>query len=211
MTSAQNTADSGVTSAQTDTATEQHFAAIDVASNTPSQRLQNQRDAFGGLRWTVALCGFFSAIGVAILLLALLGAASVGFGLTNGKALDPSKYAPTLAVAAGTLLIVVLALAFYIGGYAAGRMARFDGVRQGIGVWLLGACATVLLALVVVLIAINSNQPPIVDISKLGVTQNQLTVGGALVFAGTALATLATAAAGGKLGEKIHRKIDEIA
>jgi hypothetical protein len=89
-------------------------------------------------------------------------------------------------------------------------MARFDGVRQGIGVWLFGACSTILLALAVVLIAINSNQPPIVDVMSLGVTQNQLAVGGALVFAGTALATLATATAGGKLGEKIHRKIDEV-
>jgi hypothetical protein len=162
------------------------------------------------MRWNVVFCGWCSAIGVTLLLVALLSAASVGFGLTNGKAIDPSKNAPTLAIAGGVLLIVVLGLSFYVGGYAAGRMARFDGVRQGIGVWLFGACSTILLALAVVLIAINSNQPPIVDVMSLGVTQNQLAVGGALVFAGTALATLATATAGGKLGEKIHRKIDEV-
>jgi hypothetical protein len=210
MSSAQNTADAEATSTHTDTATDQHIAAVEIDDGSASQRLQNQREVFGGMRWNVVFCGWCSAIGVTLLLVALLSAASVGFGLTNGKAIDPSKNAPTLAIAGGVLLIVVLGLSFYVGGYAAGRMARFDGVRQGIGVWLFGACSTILLALAVVLIAINSNQPPIVDVMSLGVTQNQLAVGGALVFAGTALATLATATAGGKLGEKIHRKIDEV-
>ena len=44
--------------------------------------------------------------------------------------------AKTIGLGGGIALLLVLALAWYAGGYVAGRMARFDGARQGVGVWL---------------------------------------------------------------------------
>jgi hypothetical protein len=34
------------------------------------------------------------------------------------------------------VLLVILFVAYYCGGYAAGRMGRFNGMKQGIAVWL---------------------------------------------------------------------------
>ena len=45
------------------------------------------------------------------------------------------------------MLLIVLALAYHAGGYVAGRMSRFDGARQGLGVWLIGLIITILLAI----------------------------------------------------------------
>src|SRR2546422_413428 len=41
------------------------------------------------------------------------------------------------SLTAAGVTIFMLTLAFYIGGYVAGRLARFDGGRQGFGVWMI--------------------------------------------------------------------------
>ena len=42
------------------------------------------------------------------------------------------------------MLLVVLSLAYYAGGYVAGRMSRFDGGKQGLAVWIIGLLVTLL-------------------------------------------------------------------
>ena len=42
----------------------------------------------------------------------------------------------TVTLAGGIALLVVLFVAYYCGGYVAGRMARFNGARQGLAVWV---------------------------------------------------------------------------
>ena len=39
-------------------------------------------------------------------------------------------------------LLFVLGISYYAGGYVAGRMSRFDGGRQGLGVWMIGLVMT---------------------------------------------------------------------
>ncbi|MBT9257757.1 hypothetical protein KMZ32_06370 [Phycicoccus sp. MAQZ13P-2] len=41
-----------------------------------------------------------------------------------------------MGLAGGIALLVVLFVAYYCGGYVAGRMARFNGAKQGLAVWL---------------------------------------------------------------------------
>ena len=43
-------------------------------------------------------------------------------------------------------MLVVLVVSYFAGGYVAGRMSRFDGARQGLGVWLVALIVTVVLA-----------------------------------------------------------------
>ncbi len=45
------------------------------------------------------------------------------------------------------MLLVVVFVSYLAGGYVAGRMARFNGVRQGVGVWLWAIIVTVVLAI----------------------------------------------------------------
>src|SRR3954463_7362281 len=99
-----------------------------------------QRARFGGIKWGAAFFGWLSANGLAVLLVALLSAAGVAIGLTQGvpSTDQATEEAGTIGVAGGIVLLVVLFLAYLAGGYVAGRMARFDGARQGIAVWVLG-------------------------------------------------------------------------
>ena len=45
---------------------------------------------------------------------------------------DAERAANTVSLVAAIVLVAVLALAYYTGGYVAGRMSRFDGARQGL-------------------------------------------------------------------------------
>ena len=98
---------------------------------------RRQREEFGGLSWGSAFFGWLVAVGVATLLIALLSAAGAAVGLTD------TDDAGTIGIVGGILLLAVLAVAYYAGGYVAGRMARFNGPRQGLAVWLLGLIFTV--------------------------------------------------------------------
>src|SRR3954470_5213326 len=104
-----------------------------------------QRDEHGGLSWGGAFFGWLVAIGMAALLTALLAALGAATGLTKASPSDVAKDAGTVGIVGGILLLLVLMLAYYCGGYVAGRMARFNGLRQGAAVWLLGLLVTILL------------------------------------------------------------------
>jgi len=82
-----------------------------------------QREEFGGLNWGSAFFGWLVAIGVAVILLAILSAAGTAFGLSeNVSQSDANSNADTLSIVGGILLILVLAIAYYCGGYVSGRM-----------------------------------------------------------------------------------------
>ena len=44
--------------------------------------------------------------------------------------------AGTVGIVGAIIVAVVLLVSYYAGGYVAGRMARFDGAKQGLAVWL---------------------------------------------------------------------------
>ena len=70
---------------------------------------------------------------------ALLAATGAALGLgTLGEAVDEAaaENAGTIGIVGVVALIVILFVAYFAGGYVAGRMARFNGMKQGIAVWL---------------------------------------------------------------------------
>src|ERR671920_1574542 len=109
-----------------------------------------QHDRFGGIKWGAAFFGWLSANGLAVLLVALLSAAGVAIGLTQGvpSTDEAVQQADTIGIAGGIALLVVLFLAYFAGGYVAGRMARFDGAKQGLAVWIIGLLVVLVLAAV---------------------------------------------------------------
>ena len=102
-----------------------------------------QRDRFGGFNWGAAFFGWLVAIGMGVILTAIVSAAGAAIGLTNGAS---KSDAGTIGIVGGALLIAVALVAYYCGGYVAGRMSRFDGGRQGFGTWLIGLVITLLIA-----------------------------------------------------------------
>src|SRR3954468_13040456 len=106
-----------------------------VAEDTVVAMRARQRDRFGGIRWGSAFFGLLSAIGLAAILLGIAAAAGVALGLSEINDVRNGT-ADTIGLGGAILLLAILALSWYCGGYVAGRMARFDGLRQGIGVWV---------------------------------------------------------------------------
>src|SRR5687768_6527699 len=114
-------------------------AHYDETSPPPVHRtsLEAQKDRFGGMKFGACFFGWLTATGLAVLLSTLLGA--VGFGLDQAGTIDPNQAQADPAgvgLAGAIVLLVVVLIAYFAGGYVAGRMARFDGVKQGLGVWL---------------------------------------------------------------------------
>src|SRR4051794_27117257 len=98
--------------------------------------LEREKSEFGGMKFGSAFFGWLTATGTAVLLTALVAAAgaAVGLGTSGGsadKAVDQAnKNASTVGIVGAIALVVVLFVAYFCGGYVAGRMARFDGAKQ---------------------------------------------------------------------------------
>ena len=88
---------------------------------------ERQRDEYGGFNLGAAFFGWLVAVGVAVLLTALLSAAGAAIGLTELSEGEAKSNAETISIVGGILLIVVLAISYYAGGYVAGRMSRCSG------------------------------------------------------------------------------------
>jgi MFS family permease len=171
---------------------------------------RRQREEFGGLNWGSAFFGWLVAVGIATLLTALLSAAGAAVGLTKASASDAAGKADTLGIVGGVLLLAILLVAYYAGGYVAGRMSRFTGPRQGLGVWIIGLAVTVVLAVAGALLGAKYNVLSELNLPRVPVDEGSLTTGGLIALAAIVLGTLFAAVAGGKAGTHFHRKIDRV-
>ena len=170
-----------------------------------------QREEFGGLNWGSAFFGWLVAIGVAVILLAILSAAGTAFGLSeNVSESDANANADTIGIVGGILLIAVLAIAYYCGGYVSGRMSRFDGGRQGFGTWVIGLIVTIILAVAGVVFGSEYNVLEQLNLPRIPIDEGSLTAGAAIALAAVVIITLLAAMGGGKAGERYHRRIDRV-
>jgi hypothetical protein len=181
--------------------------SVDRAAVSPGDVRRRQREEFGGLSWGSAFFGWLVAVGLAVLLIALLSAAGAAVGLTETST---DEAAGTIGIVGGVLLLVVLAVAYYSGGYVGGRMARFNGPRQGFAVWLLGLVVTVVLAVAGVLLGAEYNVLGSLNLPRIPVDEGSLTTGGLIALAAVLIGTLLAAIAGGKAGSHYHRKVDRV-
>jgi hypothetical protein len=148
------------------------------------------------------------AVGIAVLLTALLSAAGAAIGLTELSEGEAESNAETISIVGGILLIAVLAISYYAGGYVAGRMSRFDGGRQGLGVWLFGLVATVALAVLGAIAGSEYNLFSQLNLPRIPIDEGSLAGGAAIALVLVLVATALAAIAGGKVGERYHRKVD---
>ena len=181
-----------------------------VGEDTVVAMRARQRDRFGGIRWGSAFFGLLSAIGLAALLLGIVAAAGVAIGVsqienvTNGDA-------DTIGLGGAILVLAALALSWYCGGYVAGRMARFDGARQGIGVWAWTIAIGAALAIAAVIGGSEYDVLQQLNLPNVAVGDQSLTTTGLVTLAAAIVVTLAFAMLGGKAGEIFHRRVDRFA
>jgi MFS family permease len=169
-----------------------------------------QRSRYGGIKWGAAFFGWLSANGLAVLLVALLSAAGVAIGLTQGvpSTDEAAQQADTIGVVGGIVLLVILFLAYLAGGYVAGRMARFDGTRQGLAVWVIGLLVVLALAALGLVFGAQFNVLQQLNLPRIPIDEGTATTGGLIALAAVLLVTLLGAVLGGKLGDHYHRKVD---
>jgi hypothetical protein len=174
--------------------------------------VERQRDEFGGINWGSAFFGFLVAVGIGAILTALLSAAGAAIGLTNNiSTADARGNAAAIGIGGGILLVLITAIAYFAGGYVAGRMSRFDGARQGLATWAWGLIITVLVAALGVIAGSQYNVFGGLNLPRIPVDEGSLTTGGAITLAAIFLASLIAAVLGGKAGQRYHRRVDEVA
>jgi hypothetical protein len=169
-----------------------------------------QRARFGGIKWGAAFFGWLSANGLAVILIALLSAAGVAFGLAQNvdTADEAAQQAETIGIGGGIAVLVVLFLAYLAGGYVAGRMSRFDGARQGVAVWVIGLLVVLVLAVAGYLVGNEYNVFQQLNLPRIPIDEGTATTAGIITLVAILLVTLLGAVLGGKLGERFHRKVD---
>ena len=173
-------------------------------------RRARQREEFGGFNWGAACFGWLVAVGITALLTALLSAAGAAIGLTQLSESDAKSSADTISIVGGILVILVLVLGYYAGGYVAGRMSRFDGDRQGLGVWLIGLIVTIVLAVAGAVAGSKYNLLGQLNLPRIPIDEGSLATGAAIALVIMLVATLLAAVAGGKVGQRYHRKVDRV-
>ncbi|MDT0184890.1 hypothetical protein Q9S36_32370 [Microbacterium sp. ARD31] len=178
--------------------------------------LQREREKFGGMKFGSAFFGWLTAMGAAILLTALVAAIGGALGLGNPEAVDDAAAAaeanPTAATIIGAIAIaLVLFIAYFAGGYVAGRMARFSGAKQGVAVWL---WAVVIAIVIAIITALGGSQWDILanlgGFPRIPVSAETATTTGILTAIGAAIVTLAAAVLGGMAGMRYHRRVDRV-
>lgn len=172
--------------------------------------VRQQKERFGGMKFGACFFGWLTATGTAVLLTGLLTA--VGLGVGRQQDLTPAQAAGsagTIGVVSAVVLLVVILVAYYCGGYVAGRMARFNGVRQGVGVWLWTIIAAVVVTVLGLIAGDRFNVLSNVNsLPALPVSRDALTTGAIISVLVVIVAALVGAILGGLAGMRYHRRID---
>jgi len=169
---------------------------------------ERQREEFGGMNWGASFFGWLVAVGLAALLTALISATGAAIGLTELTGGEAEANAETIGLAGAILLLAVGLISYFAGGYVAGRMSRFDGARQGFGVWLWAVLAVIVLAVLGAIAGSEYNLFGQIDLPRIPIDEGTATTGGVITLILIALGTLLAAVAGGKAGERYHRRVD---
>jgi hypothetical protein len=183
-------------------------------SDVLRDREEYLRDIYGGVDWLASFVGFIFAllfasllgVGAAIFLLAPLG---LGDSLGSGQL-------TSTAITGFAIIAAVGFFSFLFGGYISGRMARYDGGRNGAMVLLWTVLIAALLLVLSGLLGNVISGTPTGDVVgqtlSFGNTAVDLVGGlgvpGAVVSGGVILAALLGGMLGGRLGSRYHREID---
>lgn len=189
---------------------------VDSRPLTTDEVIERQREQFGGVKVGSAFFGWLTATGTATILTGILAATGAALGLgvmveDPGAAGDAPLDVETVGwVGAGALLVILL-VAYYCGGYVAGRMARFNGARQGLAVWVWALVIAIVVALVSVVV---SSQYDILGqlnvFPRIPVSEGVLTIAGIITAVVVAVASLGGAVLGGVVGVSYHRRVDRV-
>jgi amino acid transporter len=169
-----------------------------------------------GINWGAAFFGWVAAMGLAVILTAFVAAIGAAVGLTQGTTTAQqattqiqNQDAQTVGIVGLVLLAVIAFVSYYGGGYVAARMSRFDGARQGFGVWLWAVIVAVVVAIVAAVAGAKFDVLSTLNtFPRLPVDQGSLTGTGIVALLLLLAITLLAAVLGGLGGMRYHRTLE---
>ena len=191
----------------------EHVVHRDLRESESARASESAR--FGGVKFGAAFFGWLTATGMLVLLTALVTAAGAALGVATGTDVEQatsqaSENPETIGIVGAVALGVILLLAYYCGGYVAGRMARFDGAKQGFAVWV---WAVLIAVAVAILGAVAGSKYDIFsqlnNFPRIPVDPGNLSTAGVVALVGAVLLALIGAVLGGAAGMRFHRRVDE--
>lgn len=174
-----------------------------TAAADPYAGIHAARERFGGIDIPASLVGMLTALSTVIILAGLVGAAFGVVGYQTGL----EENAEDLSM--GSLIggVAILFVAYMIGGWAAGRIARYDGARNGFatGIWTL-----IFAAILAALGAWAGAEYDVFENVELPqwFDEDALTVAAIASGVGAILAMFVGGTIGGMWGERYHRRAD---
>lgn len=170
------------------------------------------RDRFGGANLGAAFFGWLVAVGMTALLTGILAVVATAVGYNSGiTQSDAERAAGTVTLVTAIVLLAVLLIAYYSGGYVAGRMSRFDGARQGLMVWLIGLLVTLVAVALGWIAGDQYNLLDRVDVPRIPIPSDDITLGGIITAVAVLVGTLLAAMFGGTVGRRYHSRVDRAA
>ncbi|WP_160668819.1 TIGR04086 family membrane protein [Pseudarthrobacter sp. ATCC 49987] len=184
-----------------------------VVEEVPTREtvVAREKEQFGGIKLGSAFFGWLAATGMAVLLTALVAAAGTAVGLATNTDVNATVTSgnETVGLVGIIVLLVILFVSYYSGGYVAGRMARFNGARQGFMVWVWALIAAVVVAILGLVAGQKYNiLAQLNSFPRIPVNEGELTTTSIIAAVVVAAVALLAAVLGGSAGMHFHRKVD---
>jgi hypothetical protein len=182
-----------------------------VPDKPPAEQTEPERLSYRGFKFGAAFFGWLIMGSMLVLLSALVAGAAAGstYVLDYTRA-DLEHKAGTTAITAAALVVLVISFAFYVGGYVAGRLVRFDGMRQGFGVWMISLLLIVLASSVGAFLNSRYDYSGRIERPDVPLRNDSLLTGGLITAAALLMLPLLAALLGGRTGQRYHDKIDRL-
>jgi hypothetical protein len=173
-----------------------------------------EKEEFGGFKFGSAFFGWLTATGTVVILTALVAGAGAALGLGTETSTDDltdaaKANAETIGIVGAVAVLVILLIAYYCGGYVAGRMSRFSGAKQGVAVWLWAVVIAIVVAIIGALAGGQFNVLSNLDtFPRIPINEGDLTAVGIITAVLAVVVSLVGAVLGGLAGMRFHRKVD---
>jgi hypothetical protein len=188
---------------------------VEPGNSLREEVAEREQERFGGVKIGSAFFGWLTAMGTAVLLTALIAATGAAIGLGSGdldEATDAAAAnAETVGIIGAIALIAIMLIAYYCGGYVAGRMARFNGAKQGVAVWVWAVVIAIIVAILAAIGGANFNILANVNgFPRIPISEGELTTASIVTALLVAVASLGGAILGGLAGMRYHRRVDRV-
>lgn len=164
-----------------------------------------EKDAFGGIKFGSAFLGWLTTVGATVVLVAIGAAIAAAINSDNQLSTQDLR---NVGIGTAIALLVILFVAYFAGGYVAGRMARFNGVRQGVAVWLWAVLIAIVLTIIGVVVGQQVDIASQVNLPPIPTEAGDLTAEGLIALGVLLVVTLIAAILGGLAGMRFHRRVD---